>query len=66
VNPDTSIFHIARKTHPLKAVRRAAAAEAKAQIRRLQALDLRKKTSSTARLVDRWLETLRRHAAEPR
>jgi len=64
VNPEISIFHIARKDHPLKAVRRTAAQEAKAQIKRLQALDLSEEDFLNRRLVDRWLEALRRHAAD--
>jgi len=66
VNPATSIFHIARRDHPLKALRRAAALEAKKQIERLKKLDLSEEDFYHRDLVDRWLETLRRHAAEPR
>ena len=55
-----------KQDHPLKAVRRAAALEAKKQIERLKKLDLSDEDFYYRDLVDRWLETLRRHAAESR
>jgi hypothetical protein len=62
-----SIFHLARSpAHPLRQVRHAAALEAKRQIALLKALDLSNAGEHDHDLVDRWLEELRRHAAEPR
>jgi hypothetical protein len=62
-----SIFHLARSpAHPLRQVRHAAAQEAKRQIAVLEALDLSEASDHDAQLVDRWIEMLRKHAAEPR
>jgi hypothetical protein len=69
VNPDTYIFHIARRDHPVKAVRRAAALEAKKQIERLKKLDLSDEDLYHRDLVEHWLEALHlpsaRHFCRP-
>jgi hypothetical protein len=67
MNPDAVVFHLARSpSHPLRRVRAAAAEEARRQIALLEALDLSDANDHDGQLVDRWIETLRKHAAEPR